>query len=144
MTTVNIYLTFDGNCEAAFSYYKSVFNSEFEALNRFGEMPPQEGIPPVPESQKEKIMHVSLPISQETILMGSDSGGDWGREFRAGNNFSISIATDSTEEADRLFEALSAGGKVTMPMSKTFWGSYFGMMTDQFGISWMINVALDQ
>ena len=142
MTTVNIYLTFNGDCEDAFDHYKAVFGGDYQSISRFGEMPPQEGMPPIPEDQKDKIMHVSLPISNETVLMGSDTGGEWGRDYKAGNNFSISISTETTDEADRIFSELSEGGKVTMPMNKTFWGSYFGMFSDRFGINWMINVHL--
>jgi PhnB protein len=84
-------------------------------------------------------MHVSLPISQETMLMGSDTGGEWATSFLQGNNFSLSLNTDSREEADRLAAALSEGGVVTMPLADTFWGAYFGMWTDKFGINWMVN-----
>lgn len=139
MTTINPYLTFNGNCEEAFNFYKSVFGGEFPYVGRYGEMPPQEGIPPMTAEQKNKIMHISLPISKETTLMGSDTGGDWASNFKEGTNFSISINTDQIKEADRLFTALSEEGKVTMPMNKTFWGSYFGMLTDKFGINWMIS-----
>lgn len=139
MTTVNIYLTYEGNCEEAFNFYKSIFGGEFSYLGRFKDMPPQEGIPPVTAEEGEKIMHISLPISKETILMASDTGGEWCGKVTQGNNFSVSINTDSQKEADRLFNGLSAGGKVTMPMEKTFWGSYFGMFTDKFGINWMVS-----
>ncbi|WP_020533650.1 VOC family protein [Flexithrix dorotheae] len=139
MTTINPYLTFNGNCEEAFNFYKSVFGGEFPYVGRYGEMPPQEGIPPMTAEQKNKIMHISLPISKETTLMGSDTGGDWASNFKEGTNFSISINTDQIKEADRLFTALSEEGKVKMPMNKTFWGSYFGMLTDKFGINWMIS-----
>lgn len=91
------------------------------------------------EEDKNKIMHVSLPISKETILMGSDTGGEWSSSFKVGNNFSISINAESKEEADKLFGGLSAGGQVTMPMADTFWGAYFGMFSDKFGINWMVN-----
>jgi PhnB protein len=138
MTTVNIYITFDGNCEEAFTFYKSVFGGEFQYVGRFKDMPPQEGMPPIPEEAGNKIMHISLPVSKETILMGCDTaGGDWFKLVK-GNNFAVSIATGSRDEADRLFNGLSAGGQVSMPMSKTFWGSYFGMFTDKFGINWMV------
>lgn len=139
MTTVNIYLTFNGECEAAFMFYQSVFGGEFAVFSRFKEMPPQEGMPPMPAEAGEKIMHVSLPVSKETILMGSDTGGEWAKHFAKGTNFSVSISTDSQAEADRLFNGLSAGGQVTMPLSKTFWNSYFGMFTDKFGIQWMLS-----
>jgi PhnB protein len=84
-------------------------------------------------------MHMSLPIGEGTTLMGSDSAGTWGGHTIVGNNISISINTDSKAEADRLFNGLSAGGTVTMPMNETFWGAYFGMFTDKFGINWMVN-----
>jgi PhnB protein len=100
--------------------------------------PPEEGKPSIPAEEDNKIMHVSLPISKETMLMGSDVGGEWCPELTKGNNFAVSISTDSKAEADRLFNELSAGGKVTMPMEKTFWGSYFGMFTDKFDINWMV------
>ena len=138
MTTVNVYLTFDGNCEEAFNFYKSVFGGEFPFLGRFKDMPPMEGMPPVPEDQAEKIMHVSLPISEETMLMGSDTG-DWGKKVEVGNNFSISVTTDSKAETDRIFNELSVDGNVTMPLQSTFWGDYFGSFTDKFGINWMVS-----
>ncbi len=139
MTTVNIYLTFKGNCEEAFNFYKSVFGGEYPYIGRFKDMPPQDGQNKMNPEDGEKIMHVSLPISKETMLMGSDTGGEWAANYSAGNNFSVSVSTDSKAEADRLYDKLSAGGKQTMPMSKTFWGSYFGMFTDKFGINWMIS-----
>lgn len=139
MAQVNAYLTFNGNCEEAFNFYKSVFGGEFPYLGRFGDMPTSDGEPPVAEADKNKIMHVSLPISPETVLMGSDTGSEWANNFQVGNNIALSINTDSREEAERLFNGLSAAGKVTMPLSDTFWGAYFGMWTDQFGINWMVN-----
>ncbi len=144
MTTLNIYLTFNGNCKEAFDFYKSVFGGEYPFVGTFGEMPPQEGMPPIPEEMKDKIMHISLPISEETILMGSDTGGEWAPNFKQGNNFSISVnpGMDNTEEADRIFNGLSDGGTITMPLGKQFWNSYYGMFTDKFGINWMINCPL--
>lgn len=138
MATVNVYLTFNGNCKAAFDFYKSVFGGDFPYVGTFGDMPPQEGMQ-MPEETKDKIMHISLPISKETMIMGSDTGGEWAANYSVGNNFSISINAESKEEADTLFNGLSAGGQATMPMSDTFWGAYFGMFTDQFGINWMVN-----
>ena len=139
MATVNIYLTFNGNCEEAFNFYKSVFGGEFPYIGRFKEMPPDENYRLNPE-EENRIMHVSLPISKETMLMGSDTGGQWAAGFKQGNNFTISITADSREEADKLFNGLSAGGAVTMPLSKTFWSDYFGMLNDKFGIAWMVSV----
>jgi PhnB protein len=138
MAKVNIYLTFDGNCEEAFNFYKSVFGGEFSYLGRFSEMPPSE-VNKVPEEHANRIMHVSLPISKETVIMGSDTGGEWAASYKQGNNFSISINADSREEADKLFNGLSTGGTVTMPMNQTFWGDYFGMFTDKFGVNWMVS-----
>ena len=139
MATVNIYLTFNGNCEEAFQFYKSVFGGEFSYIGRFKDMPPGEGGKFSP-GDENRIMHVSLPISKETILMGSDTGGEWASRFLQGNNFTISVTTSSKDEADKLFGGLSAGGNVTMPMAKTFWAAYFGMLIDKFGINWMVSL----
>lgn len=136
---INPYLTFNGNCEQAFNFYKSVFGGSFPYIGRFGEMPPMENMPPVPDSEKNKIMHISLPIGNNSVLMGSDSSDAFGQANVSGNNFSISINATSKNEADKLYNGLSAGGKQTMPMSNTFWGSYFGMLEDQFGIQWMVS-----
>ena len=144
MTTVNVYLNFHGNCEEAFLFYKSVFGGEFPYIGRYKDMPPQEGMPPLSKEMENKIMHVSLPISKETMIMGSDIGGEWAPTFKQGNNFSISITTDSKEKADNLFNGLSNGGKITMPLNTTFWGDYFGMFTDKFGINWMISFNTNQ
>ena len=138
MATINSYLTFDGNCEEAFNFYKSVFGGEFPMVGRFGDMPPAEGMPPLPEDAKNRIMHITLPISEEAILMGSDTMPGV-HEHKIGNNISLSINTNSREEAERVFHGLSEGGNVTMPLSDTFWGAYFGMWTDKFGINWMVN-----
>ena len=138
MTTVNVYLTFPGNCEEAFNFYKSVFGGDFTYTGRFKDMPADAG-KPMSKEDGEKIMHISLPVSKETVIMGSDTGGEWASDYKAGNNFSISIGTDSKEKADKLFNGLSKDGTVTMPMDKTFWGDYFGMFTDKFGINWMVS-----
>jgi PhnB protein len=139
MTVVNVYLNFDGNCEEAFNFYKSVFGGDFTYVGKFKDMPPQEDMPPMSEEMGDKIMHISLPVSSETSIMGSDTGGEWAQHFKMGNNFSISISTDSKEEADRLYNGLSAGGNASMPMNQTFWGDYFGMFTDKFGVNWMVS-----
>lgn len=140
-TSIDPYITFNGNCEEAFNFYKSAFGSEFEFIGRFGDMPSQEGLPPMTEEFKKKIMHVSLPIG-DTKLMGSDNGGEWASKLIHGNNIAISIKTETKQEADRLFKALSDNGNISMPMNETFWGAYYGMLTDKFGIGWMINVDL--
>lgn len=140
VTSINPYLTFTGNCEEAFNFYKSVFGVQFGYIGRFKDMPSEDG-KPMPESCKNLIMHVSLPISKETVLMGSDAAEGFGPPIVAGNNFSISINAASNQDADRLYRDLSAGGTAFMPMSVTFWGSYFGMLTDKFGINWMISAG---
>lgn len=138
MATINPYLTFKGNCEEAFTFYRSVFGGEFPYVGRFKDMPPMEG-KTMPESEGNNIMHISLPISKETTLMGSDSSDAFGHATIAGTNFSISVNTDSEAEATKIFNGLSEGGQVTMPLAKTFWGAFFGMFTDKFGINWMVN-----
>lgn len=138
MATINPYLTFDGNCEEAFNFYKSVFGGDFPMVGKFGDMPPQEGMPAMSDDVKNRIMHITLPISSETILMGSDTMPGI-HDHKIGNNISLSINTNSKEEADKIFNGLSADGNVTMPLNDTFWGAYFGMWTDKFGIKWMVN-----
>ena len=137
MNTINPYLTFDGNCEAAFAFYKSIFGGEYQTISKFKDMPPMPGME-LPDSVKERILHVSLPISKETILMGSDSNPAMG-EVPFGKQISLSVNTESKAEAERIFNALAAGGKITMPIGEMFWGAYFGMLDDQFGITWMVN-----
>jgi PhnB protein len=138
MATINVYLNFNGNCKEAFDFYRSVLGGEYPYVGTFGQMPPNEGMP-VSEADKDKIMHISLPISKETVLMGSDTFGKWADGFKAGNNFALSLDATSREEADRLFNGLSAGGQVIQAMEETFWGAYFGMFTDKFGINWNVN-----
>jgi PhnB protein len=138
MISINPYLNFNGTCEQAFNFYKSAFGGEFEVLSRFHEMPENPDCK-VPDDDKDKVMHVSLPISEGNVLMGSDTSQAFGQNADPGNNFSISINTDSIEEAKRLFNQLSDSGVIKMPLDKTFWNSYFGMFTDKFGIHWMIN-----
>ncbi len=136
MAAINPYVCFNGNTEAAFDFYKSVFGGEFTTKVRFSEMPPSEH--PMPASAANQIAHVSLPIGKGDFLMGSDAPEGFGPPLTIGNNFSVSISTDSEAEADKLFNGLSAGGKISMPIGKAPWGSYFGMFTDKFGIGWMV------
>lgn len=136
-TSVNAYLMFNGNCEEAFLFYQSVFGGEFPYIGKYKDAPAEDGGEALSEEDSNKVMHVSLPIGN-TILMGSDSHPKYG-DVGFGDNFSISVNTESAEEADRIFNGLSAGGKVEMPMNKTFWGAYFGMFKDKFGIGWMVN-----
>lgn len=137
MATINPYLTFNGNAEKAMNFYRSVFGGEFMGeVNRFKAMPDSENLSP---EDGEKVMHVALPIGNGTTLMASDTIEGMGQPFKSGNNFSISIHTENEEEAHRLFNGLSAGGQVAMPLEKTFWAALFGMFTDKFGIQWMVN-----
>lgn len=138
MATLSPYINFRGNCEEAFNFYKSVFGGDFAMVSRYKDMPVTEGAH-MSEMDGEKIMHISIPISKETVLMGSDIGGEWAKHSVEGNNIQISINTQSEEEAKKIFNGLSAGGRVNMPLEKTFWGALFGMFTDKFGINWMVN-----
>ncbi|MCL2117498.1 MAG: VOC family protein [Planctomycetaceae bacterium] len=138
MPCINPYLSFNGNCEAAFRFYQSVFGGELE-LYRFKETPPEEeGGYPIAESEQNRVMHVSLPIGNN-VLMGCDTSDVSGPKANFGDNIGLSICAESEEEALRIFNALSAGGQITMPMEKTFWADLFGMLIDQFGVPWMVN-----
>ena len=141
MATTNTYLTFDGNCEQAFNFYKSVFGGEFMYLAKFDSIPDSPEFT-VPAEDKNKIMHVSLPIGK-SILMGSDNTCSNPAPLVQGNNFSVSISTDSQQEADDLFAKMTVGGTVIMPIADMFWGDYFGMVLDKFGIQWMVNFSRD-
>jgi PhnB protein len=142
MARVSTYLNFTNQAEAAFNFYKSVFGTEFEGgINRFGDMPPQDGMPPLSDETKNLVLHVSLPITGGFMLMGSDAPEQMGFKVNMGNNVYINLEPDTKEEADRLFHALSAGGAVEMPMADMFWGAYFGSFTDKFGIKWMVNFS---
>lgn len=138
MSTINIYLNFAGNCEEALLFYKTIFRKEFSYLGRYGDFPSVDyGITDI-SSFANKILHVSLPISKETILMACDNITTDNDSYIKGNNFSISVSPDSREEADRLFSELSEGGIIQVEMKEAFWGDYFGQFTDKFGINWMI------
>ena len=137
MKAINPYLTFNGNTEEAFNFYKSAFGSEFAMVMRYKDAPAEHQMG---ETDGNKIMHIALPIGPGTVLMGSDSPGMYGK-VTMGTNFQIAVSAESEEEADKLFQGLSAGGKVTMPMEKTFWGDYFGMFTDKYNVQW--NVGFD-
>ena len=142
---LNPYLNFDGNCEEAFNFYKDVFKTEINqyGIMRFGDLPQQEGMPEMSEEAKNRVMHVGINIGDQ-VLMGSDimdgmtnNRGD--ENFRFGDNSIISIHPDSREEADRIYNALSEGGKANHPMEEQFWGDYWGSLTDKFGNEWMVN-----
>lgn len=141
MATINPYLNFEGNTEEAFNFYKSVFGGEFLTLQRFKDTP-EAG--KVPANEREKIMHVALPIGKGNILMATDALESMGQKLTFGNNFFISINAESEAEATKLFNGLSAGGTIEMPLQKTFWNAYFGMFKDKFGIKWMVNYDYNQ
>jgi PhnB protein len=134
MTTINPYLNFEDNCEEAFNFYQSVFGGEFLYIGRYSEM---ECDTPPDESEANKIMHVSLPIGEGSILMGSDTPASFGPPA-VGNNMSVSVNVDTVEEANRVYNGLSEGGEILMPMDKTFFAAAFGMFVDKFGVRWMV------
>jgi len=135
MKNILPYLNFKANAEEAFNFYKSILGGEFSAIMRFGEMPDSENMP---EEVKNKIMHISLAISNDFSIMGSDVIESFGQKYLNGNNHNLMISAESKEEADNLFSKLSEGGKIEMPIADQFWGDYFGNFTDKFGINWMI------
>ncbi|GAB3513444.1 VOC family protein [Emticicia fontis] len=136
MATINTYLNFPGNTEEAFNFYKSVFGGEFSFIQHFKDTP--EGAN-MSDEEKEKIMHIGLPIGKGGALMATDALESQGFTLVQGNNYNICISAETEEEAEKLFYGLSAGGKILVPLAKASWGSYFGMFNDKFGISWMIN-----
>lgn len=138
MALINPHINFNGNAEEAFYFYKSVFGGDFTTIVRFKDLDNPEF--PMPESEANKIMHIALPIGQNT-LMGNDVPEMFGRVNENENRSKISISAASREEADRLFQGLSEGGQVEMPMADSPWDSYFGMFRDKYGIEWMINFA---
>ena len=140
MATINPYLNFDGSCEEAFNFYKSVFGGEFTEMNRYNEMPDTSEFS---AADANRIMHITLPIGGDTVLMGSDNPPGMGGEAK-GSSIQISIQTTDDAETDRLYNGLSAGGQITMPLEQTFWGARFGMWIDKFGIRWMINQQINQ
>jgi len=130
------YLSFNGNTEEAFNFYRSALGGEFTSLQRFGDNPQGDQLS---IEDKKKIMHIALKGDNGLVLMGNDHMEFMGGPFNPGNNFSLSIHPDSEKAADTFFNNLSAGGTVLMPISKVFWGAYFGMFVDKFGIKWLIN-----
>ena len=136
MTTINPYINFNSNAEEAFTFYKSVFGGEFQRIVRFKDMASAEF--PVAPADAEKIMHIALPIGPNR-LMGNDVPESMGRTNENENRSKISINVDSKEEADRLFNELSEGGSIEMPIGDSPWGSYFAMFRDKYGIEWMVD-----
>lgn len=139
MTTTNPWINFNGNAEEAFTFYKSVFGGEFAKITRFKDIASAEF--PVAEKDENKIMHIALPIGEGSVLIANDVPEFMGKVNENENRSKISVGTESKEEADRLFNGLSAGGQTEMPMSDSPWGTYFGMFRDKYGIEWVIEFS---
>jgi PhnB protein len=136
MALINPHINFNGNAEEAFNFYKSVFGGEFATIMRFKDMANEEY--PLPDHEADKIMHIALPIGKN-VLMGNDVPEIMGKVNENENRSKISIGAESREEADKLFNGLSAGGAVEVPIAESPWGSYFGMFRDKYGIEWMVD-----
>jgi PhnB protein len=138
MKNVDFYLHFNGNCEKAMNFYKSIFGGDFVSVQRYGDVP---GSEKMSDEDKEKMIHMSLKLSEHSTLMGSDVVTKMVDSVSQGNNYHICLQVSNDREADKVFAALSGNGVIEMPMNKTFWGAYFGMCIDKFGVQWMINYA---
>jgi PhnB protein len=136
MALINPHINFNGNAEEAFNFYKSVFGGEFARIVRFKDMASAEFT--IPEDEADKIMHIALPIGKN-VLMGNDVPSFMGKVNEQENRSKISVSAETHEEADKVFNGLSAGGTVEMPMADSPWGSYFGMFRDKYGIEWMVD-----
>ena len=136
MATINPHINFNGNAEEAFTFYKSVFGGEFAKVIRFKELAGP-GFP-ISEKESNKIMHIALPIGKANMLMANDVPESMGRTNENENRSKIAIVADSKEEADKLFNGLSAGGQIEGPIGDSPWGSYFGCFRDKYGIEWMV------
>ena len=143
MASVSTYLNFPNNTEEAFNFYKTVFGGEFThpGIRRMGDMPPMEGMPPASDAIKNLVMHVELLIYGGHKLMGTDAPEEMGFKVNFGNNIYINLQADTRVETKKIFEALSAGGKIEMELQDMFWGDYFGSCNDKFGVQWMFNCA---
>ncbi|MGD9556473.1 MAG: VOC family protein [Mangrovibacterium sp.] len=143
MAGVSTYLNFKRETEQAFNYYRTVFGTEFmgNGFMRFKDVPPSDDMPPMPDEDKDLIMHVGLPILGGHILMGTDAPESCGFNLQIGNNVYITLMPDSREETRRLFKALSEGGKVEQELQDMFWGDYYGSCRDKFGVQWMFNCS---
>lgn len=145
MPRTSTYLNFAGHTEAAFTFYRTVFGTEFIGpIMRMSEGPAWPGRPELSEAEKAAVMHVALPILGGHVLMGTDSLESMGHPIKVGDNVHLNLEPDSREEAERLFNALADGGTVTFPLQDMFWGAYFGSLTDRFGTRWMVNYAAER
>ena len=142
MARVSTYLNFTSSTEEAFTFYKAVFQTDFDGpIARFREIPPQPDQPPLPESDQNLVMHVELPILAGHVLMGSDAPESMGFKLTPGNNSYIMLEPDTRTDTDRLFKALSEGGRIEMPLQEMFWGGYYGSLVDRYGVAWMFNCS---
>lgn len=141
MAATHIYLNFAGNTEEAFTFYRSVFGGEFSSLRRFSDYPDLPEHENMTEEERRGIMHIELPLLGGVKLMGTEAPKSIWPKFMVGSNMYIYLETDTREEADRLHKALSEGGTVGMPMQETFWGAYYGDLTDKYGVRWMVSFA---
>jgi PhnB protein len=141
MAQTATYLNFTRNTEEAFTFYKSVFGTEFLGIMRHSDVPVPDGHPGPSDEDKDLVINVALPILGGHILMGTDAPGSMGFTLNQGNNVYICLMPDSRGEADRLFNELSAGGSVEMSLQDMFWGDYFGSFVDKFGVQWMVNCS---
>ena len=140
MARVSTYLNFERETEAAFTFYKSVFGTEFVGgIVRHSDVPVPEGESGPSNDDGQLVINVALPILGGHILMGTDAPEAMGFKLNQGNNVHICLHPDTRDEADRLFAALSEGGTVEMPLTDMFWGDYYGSFVDKFGAQWMIN-----
>jgi PhnB protein len=142
MATVSVYLNFERNTEEAFLFYQSVFGGEFVGgISRMKDAPVAPGQPELSEEDKGLVMHVALPLMGDFVLMGTDAPKSMGFDVQFGNNAYINLQPDTRTETERIFNALSAGGEVEMPLQEMFWGDYFGSFVDKFGVRWMLACA---
>ncbi|HEY3390669.1 MAG TPA: VOC family protein [Prolixibacteraceae bacterium] len=141
MARVSTYLNFPRNTEEVFNFYKSIFGGEFggRGIMRFGDAPPSDGMPPIAEEDKDLVMHIELPILGGHVLMATDAPESMGFSLNFGDNVYINLEPDTKAETKRLFDALSARGKITMELQDMFWGAYYGSCTDKYGVQWMFN-----
>lgn len=139
MARISTYLNFDGRTEQAFAFYRDAFDGKYIGpLMRFGDQRCGDQ-PPLPETERDMVMHVELSILGGHVLMGTDCPASRGIAIRPGNNLHINVEPDTRADTERLFAALAAGGQVTMPLQDMFWGGLFGTLTDRFGVQWMFN-----
>jgi len=141
MAKVSVYLNFKDQSEEAILFYEKVFGTKNNGIMRFGDVPPMEDTPPLPDSLKNLVMHVELPIFDGYTLMASDAPEQMGFNIKKGNNSYIMLQPDSREETEKLFRALSENATIEQELQDMFWGDYYGSLRDKFGIQWMFNCS---